>query len=575
MGRTLVAHQQPISKIFGEDYVFSIPGYQRPYAWTTEQAGELLDDLLTFLQAIPADSSDAEPYFLGSIVIIKQEAVPDATVVDGQQRLTTLTILLSAIRALATDADARKDLSSLIYEQGNVIRGTANRYRLTLREKDRDFFRQYIQHEGGILALREMNEPLSDAKYNIRANALYLLSRLDQVSEDERLRLAIFISTRCFLVAVETPNIDSAYRIFNVLNSRGLDLSATDILKAQIIGAVREQQRDAYTQKWEDIEEDLGRSVFSDLFSHIRMVYRKAKPQGTLLKEFAEHVKPTDSVAFIDDVLAPMARAFQEISDAAYSSTQYADQVNRHLHWLNRIEFKDWVPPALAFFVRHHGSPEIMLRFFRDLERLVYAAQIVRHGVNDRIELFSRLTAAVEKGEDLFAENSPLQLSPTFRWRVYEALNGPIYQTHAARARSVILLHLDALVSAGEASYDFETISVEHVLPQTVAPGSQWARWFPDLKAHAFWVHRLGNLALLSRKKNSSASNYDFRRKKEAYFTRNGVSSFALTTQVLQNEEWTEAVVKARHEALMRRLEEYWRLEGRVSPSDEILAALG
>lgn len=574
MSRTLVAHEQPISKIFGEDYVFSIPGYQRPYSWTTEQAGELLEDLLGFMQANPGSLSDAPPYFLGSIVIIKKEVVPDATVVDGQQRLTTLTILLAAIRALASTDQARKDISSLIYEQGNAIRGTENQYRLTLRDKDQEFFREYVQHDDGISRLERLTDTLSDAKDNMRKNACLLLTRLRLLTEAERTRLAIFISTRCYLVTVATPDIDSAYRIFNVLNSRGLDLSATDILKAQIIGAIPPGQRDAYTRKWEDIEEELGREVFGDLFSHIRMVYRKAKPQGTLLKEFAEHVKPGDPLAFIDDVLAPMARAYQEITDAAWSSTQQAEQVNKYLHWINRIEFKDWVPPALAFVVRHRGEPEAMAGFFRDLERLVYAIQIVKSGVNERIELFSKLTGAIEGGEDLAVDGSPLQLDPGFRWRVYTALDGPIYETHAARARSVIMLRLDALVSAGEASYDFDTISVEHVLPQTVRQGTEWAQWFPDPKTHAYWVHRIGNLALLSRKKNSSASNYDFRKKKDAYFTRNGVSSFALTTQVLQHNEWTEAVVKARHEALMRRLEQYWRLEGRMNPAEALLAML-
>jgi len=128
-----------------------------------------------------------------------------------------------------------------------------------------------------------------------------------------RVRLAQFVVTRCFLVAVETPDIDSACRIFSVLNSRGLDLSATDILKAEIIGGTPDQTRENYTKKWEDTEEDLGREPFGDLFSHIRMVYRKAKPQGTLLKEFKDHVTGNMQAGqFIDGILIPMAQVYQE-----------------------------------------------------------------------------------------------------------------------------------------------------------------------------------------------------------------------------------------------------------------------
>ena len=79
-------------------YVFSIPGYQRPYSWTTEQAQELLDDLTGFMRDRSDPVAEMPPYFLGSIVLIKRTDSPMAEVIDGQQRLTTLTLLLSAIR---------------------------------------------------------------------------------------------------------------------------------------------------------------------------------------------------------------------------------------------------------------------------------------------------------------------------------------------------------------------------------------------------------------------------------------------------------------------------------------------
>ncbi len=140
MSRTLTAHEQPISKIFSDDYVFRIPSYQRPYAWTTEQAGELFDDLVESIDKDDGDVSDTSPYFLGSIVLIKQDATPDADVVDGQQRLTTLTLLLAAIRATVAPASASY-LTTLLYERGNPITGTQDRFRLTLRPRDSDFFK--------------------------------------------------------------------------------------------------------------------------------------------------------------------------------------------------------------------------------------------------------------------------------------------------------------------------------------------------------------------------------------------------------------------------------------------------
>src|SRR5207302_4212145 len=89
--------EYPTLKVFSNEFIFTIPNFQRPYAWTTEQAGELLEDLLAFMGEGNEQIEMLSPYFLGSIVLIKGDK-PEADVVDGQKRLTTLTILLSAMR---------------------------------------------------------------------------------------------------------------------------------------------------------------------------------------------------------------------------------------------------------------------------------------------------------------------------------------------------------------------------------------------------------------------------------------------------------------------------------------------
>lgn len=579
MAQPLTAKEQPLSKIFSDDYVFSIPGYQRPYSWGTEQARELLEDILDAVKVAPADLSDAAPYFLGSIVLIKKDASPDATVVDGQQRLTTLTLLLSSVRAVVNDADIRAGITRCIYEKGSVVFSTQARYRLSLRDRDREFFRQYVQHEDGLPLLASMNSQLADSQVRLRDNAKLFLGDLAKLETGTLTRLVQYIVTRCYLVVVATPDLDSAYRIFGVLNSRGLDLSATDILKAEILGALKEEERDVYTKKWEDVEEDLGRDSFGDLFSHIRMVYRKAKPKSTLLKEFREHVGAASEPAqFLDGVLLPMAGAFGEITSASYSSQSNPEVINESLFWLNRLEFADWVPPALAFYVRSKNDPEAMASFFQKLERLGFSMLLRKCGINERIERFSALTAAVEKQADLAAEQSPLELSPGEQLETYNALNGPLYATHSARALSLILLRLDRLLGDASAKYQHNVISVEHVLPQQPASNSAWVQWIPENEVRARWVHRLGNLTLLSRAKNSSASNYDFEKKKLSYFTKGGVSTFALTTQVLQHGTWSADVMRSRQDDLLQVLEQHWDLGGRQAAKqlgDKLLDELG
>ena len=181
--------ERPIDQIFGKEFVFRIPLYQRPYSWQQEQAEELLDDLLGFLGAGTEPIEDLPPYFLGSIVVIKEDHKPEADVVDGQQRLTTLTILLSAIRSrLMGETDNAmvkfaEGLTDYLYEKGSPVLETPDRFRLTLRKQDADFFRDYIQKEAQISKLLALNAgKLSDSQNNIRHNTGILGDRLTNVS---------------------------------------------------------------------------------------------------------------------------------------------------------------------------------------------------------------------------------------------------------------------------------------------------------------------------------------------------------------------------------------------------------
>ena len=552
---------------------FSIPHYQRPYSWGTEQARELLGDLRDGLQDAPAQVSEASPYFLGSIVLIKQESQPAAQVVDGQQRLTTLTLLLSAIRATLKDTEMQTSITGLLYAKANLLTGIAANYRLNLRERDHDFFRQYVQHEGGLQKLLVLNTPLKDAQKRLQDNARVLMSMLSGMQQADLVRLAQFITTRCFLVVVSTPDLESAFRIFGVMNSRGLDLTATDILKAEILSELDSSQEEAYSNTWETLEADMGQDEFGTLFSHIRMVYRKAKPKSTLLKEFKEHVlKDTSAQTFLDNILQPMASAFNCIKGAEYTSTQLAEPINAQLKWLNKLEFKDWMPPALAFFVRHEQNPQALLRFFQDLERLAYAMLVRKAWVNERMERFSALTLAIEQGKDLWATDSPLQLSSAEQVDCLAILQGPLYATHSSRALAVVLLRLDALLSDGSALHTHSKLTIEHVLPQRSAPQTTWDAWIAAPEKHQYWVHRLGNLALLSTSKNPAASNYSFEKKKSVYFNKGGACTFALTSQVLQQDAWTPEVLEQRQKQLLQTLANHWRLTAKQTTPEPVLA---
>jgi hypothetical protein len=458
----------------------------------------------------------------------------------------------------ALPAEERQALTGFLYEEGNPFKMTPNRYRLRLREKDAEFFRLYIQDKDGIKNLTALDtEGLNDSRKNIRANALFFKERLDDLSITDLRRFAQFVLNRCFVVVVWSSDDDSAFRIFSVLNDRGLDLSTADILKAEIIGKIPDAQQDSYSKKWEEWEEALGRDPFRDLFAHIRMIYLKAKPREALLKEFRSGVlSGQEPATFIDDVLVPYAQSFLTIRSAKFRHT-HGKPVNHMLQWLDRIDNADWLPPAIRYMSQHASSPSDLLTFFTDLERLAFALMAQRAYVNVRIERYGRLLSAIENNSDLQADGSPLQLTPAERSETLRVLDRDLYGSGIAL---YVLLRLNEALSEGEASYNYPILSIEHVLPQHPEAGSEWLEWFPTQEARDQYVHRLGNLLLLSRRKNSRAQNYDFAKKKSTYSSARGGSPFPITSGALSENVWTPDVIGRRQQQLMTKAKEIWRL---------------
>ena len=118
------------------------------------------------------------------------------------------------------------------------------------------------------------------------------------------------------------------------------------------------------------------------------------------------------------------------------------------------------------------------------------------------------------------------------------------------------LERLNAFVSDGAAKFDLEPniLTIEHVLPQTVRPGSEWEKLWPDASVREQWLNRIANLVPLTRKKNSEAQNYDFDKKKEIYFKgKSGTTTYPLATQVLSEKAWTPEIVELRQKELMNK----------------------
>ena len=558
---SIKGEEAPLSKVFSKEFLFEIPSFQRPYSWTEEEAGILFDDLYDFYKD---DSLKEENYFLGSIVLIKEEEKPLSLVIDGQQRLTTLTVLFSAIAYLIDNQKYKDNCIRYIVESGNLAEDIPPQYRLSLREKDATFFQENVQ-DLKFEKMRNINTlGVSEPQRHLVLNSLLFIEKLKVFDNDEELfDFFKFLINRCYIVVVSTHSKESAFRVFSVMNNRGLDLLAIDILKADIIGQIdSEEIQQIYTEKWESIEQSLGRDRFNDLVSHIRTIATKSKAKKSILEEFSEFVLKqykgeNGSINLIDEVFEPYSDAFAVIVGSSYKLSENPEVINGTLKWLNRLDNSDWIPPAMIFYKKYKDRPEYLEPFLIKLERLAAYLRVESIDVTHRIERYALVSNDIEKGENgYFGTN--IELTEDEKSEFISKLGTDIYLMTSNKA-FYILFRLDSFMSTGDAIYDLSTKSIEHVLPQTPDPESQWCKNWTDEEREK-WTNKIANLVLLNRRKNSSAGNKEFEEKKETYFKVGGTTPFALTASVLNEPNWTPTVVEERQKEIINLFKQKWDL---------------
>ena len=352
------ATEKPLGKVFTSDYQLTIPSFQRAYTWQAENIEQLVNDL----QDACADPDT--PYFLGSLILVK-DGPTQYQVIDGQQRLISLSIIVSVLRELEDDPDLIDSLNDLILEPGDKLRGIKAEPRLTLRERDTDFFRMYVQ-EGdleGLFDLRD-NDIASHAQRNIAVNTRRTFDLLAAMDAKDRRRFASYLVNGVTLVIVTTDDLAGAHRIFDVMNMRGVPLTASDVFKAKTIAEISPAARNAYATRWDDIMDPLGDDshTLEEFFSDLHLIVSHKAVCTQLLEEFRKdvlkpYVKKQNVISFIDDLLAPYANAWLILNRP--TDANLPDDIVAMLVSLADYQTTDWKPVAmwaLVNSIRNLGS---------------------------------------------------------------------------------------------------------------------------------------------------------------------------------------------------------------------------
>ena len=274
---------------------FRIPEYQRPYIWSRDEVNDLLDDLTFAYQEKP----DQE-YFLGSFVFQSKKAdesqgqeFDENDLLDGQQRMTTLLMLFACIRDLTDDADARADCQDCIYQKGSQYKKVPERNRLVfaIRDEVQSFVDTYIKALGGTKKESEFSKIAKSKKDKSLQNMALAILEIRRFFADPEKHaspeeLLQFLLNKVLFIYVATQDLDDAFRLFTILNDRGVPLRNSDILKSTNLGALEsEKDKARFAELWEEAEGELG-DDFDRFLNYVRTILVKEKARLNLKQQF-------------------------------------------------------------------------------------------------------------------------------------------------------------------------------------------------------------------------------------------------------------------------------------------------
>lgn len=551
-----------IREVFS-DFWFRVPDYQRAYVWGKDEISELIDDVKH-----ASEHNHEGQYFLGSMVLRKVTRSEDDVsyeeheLLDGQQRLTTLMLMLACIRDRVADADLNGACREMLYQKENKWKNIPGRNRLVydIRDKVGDFIERFVKADDGTrstdLADFAVGKNLSLA--NMAAGMQIIHACFDDAGRFANAsdfdRFVGYLLNNALFIYVATEDLDDAFRLFTILNDRGIPLSNSDILKAKNLGAIKkDSERTKWAEYWEEVEGEMGRDEFDRFLSLVRTIYVKDKAREGLLKEFDERIygaKPP--LLAIGTATFQAVKAYKDAFDEAIQfdglpatlGNAYRNRINVMRKGLPAT---DWIPPVLAWYCKFKAQN--LLDLIERIDNKFSADWIVQLTPTQRISNMNDVLMAI----DAATTPSKVLASKVFdfdRKQLLDLLDAAIYGRRFAK---YVLLRLEYLMASQDALLNLpDEISVEHILPQNPDKASQWVKDFSDVQREE-WLHCLGNLMLLSRRKNTSLGNLDFASKRDRYFAER-VENLPNSVGVLKLTSFKMADMETRHRELLGKL---------------------
>ena len=571
MATEIKCEKKVIREIFNMWYC--IPDYQRAYVWDTDQVRDLLDDTISAYR----ENKEAQ-YFLGSMVLKINEksennvSYTEYELLDGQQRITTVFLILACMRDMLTDyPQYQNSLAGFVYQAEDAILQQPERMRIifNIRSDVRDFVNEHIKPLHGTCdsALLKDKMQAKDVNISIRnmANAMLVAHEFLEENKSDIIGYLSYFLNKVLMIYVATEELQDAFQLFTVLNNRGVKLSSSDILKAENLKELSAVDRTSWATRWEEMETYFGED-FDKFLSHIRTILVKKKQTTTLLKEFDEFVYSNQEYDRTQKKYVPRTpilrrgkdtfellysyyHTYQEVFDTDHSVVTGDYEITNYLKLMETGFGADyWIAPVLDYYRKYRRRG--FVAFLKALDRKLSADWITAATPTVRMENVNAILREIEASQD----SAALLQSKTFTINKSDferVINGDIYGRSFAK---YLLLKLDLIYRGSSTPMIPQAIaSIEHILPRNPSADSQWVKDFSAAEREE-WTNKLGNLVLISRRKNTSQGNRDYVEKKEKYFERN-IEMFPNSIRIYQNyPEWKLSDLKKNHSDVVTEL---------------------
>lgn len=570
------AHNSDIEEFLSaKSTVFVVPVYQRNYDWKGANCKQLFQDICHVVDT-------GNEHFLGTICF-KVFSSHERSIIDGQQRLTSLSLMLKAMHDISDDEKIREEIEeSYFYNKGHSIDTEYLKTKLHLNKRGDAVYRVLLDNNAGTI---DANLTARQKESKVYTN-YRLFYDLLQSYTNQGGKVGAILDSLCKLTIVELEiQSENPQEIFESLNSTGLDLTHVDLLRNYFLMQFsHQQQSDLYDSYWNKIEENVGVDHMQPFFVDY-LVFRKRSDAISINGRRAHITDKTLYTAFKDYYMSQKAETDYEKTRQCFDDLRACSEIYRNFIFSPDVNVEKETPIRQKLYyllgVNDTGKSRSLLLY---LFNLYQEKKITSEMLNEALDAVSSLSfrAKLCKAKGInsqFAGNVMIRLDAIddysrFMDRFWEALTAgkgsyafptdeefkqalvqkDIYQTLRSKGTKYLLymLELHSPYHKGLPSFEDGTLSIEHIMPQTINDDWRHSLNEETLENYDFLVTRLGNLALTNY--NSEMSNKSFSDKKKVYEHAN----FYYTKELSKASQWSSYEINKRSEKLVDAALQVW-----------------